>query len=450
MQLFVLAFNSGISYETAKERAEQYDLPVLFAYEVYNGEYRIGFLNDASIKYAKVAEIMIEALLTIFPEADPLSRDLTSIFLGGKKVLHFDEAVPTINIDLLIRNMCLYLKYRYGEKNYRRKIYGFSDLTGLALNESKMFDVSVREVLENEDHKRDETLSPISLLYIIEDGGNSSKRSKVSYRIRVKNETNADNQKIINHSSSEKKEPKIHLPYSSSDLREIRSSCQLYREFEDGARRLNKDELSGVAGNLIQVESGSSRFMEIFRTHAYFNDKPKKYSDWDFHLHYMKKMNSEASSCDWYCPYCDHCHHARDILSTAKPKHHTTQILANYKEPLYHIGEARKDFKEKLDIAIKADDERIHAINAPIAIGKSTVIRDLMEKNDLRILISLPDNDLKNESYEKAIARGIKAVKSPSLIESKDKLPTKVWKHIEYLYRIGKPFAVTHYINSNR
>lgn len=172
MQSFPLDFNGGISFDDVMSRAKQYDLSVLFAYETLGSKnqdrFRVVFLNDVSIKYVKVAEIMIEALLTIFPEADSRSRDVTQIYFGGKQLLYFDESVPTINIELLFRNMCLYLRDRYGEKHYKDRVYRFSELTGLALTEKKMLDVSLVEVTEKSAFIQDGTLSPNSIIYIID------------------------------------------------------------------------------------------------------------------------------------------------------------------------------------------------------------------------------------------------------------------------------------------
>ncbi|MCL2034477.1 MAG: hypothetical protein FWG94_07070 [Oscillospiraceae bacterium] len=445
IQLFVLEFKDGSIYEEVSDRAKRYDLPILFAHETFDGRLRAGFLNDVSIVHPKVAEIMLSALMTIFPEADLASKDLTTVYLGGRKLLHYDDSIPTVNIASLIENMCLYLHARYGEKNYRRKVYDFSNFTGLALTERKMFDISVIDDREIREEKSDEDSSPRSYLYIIENGDKSS-RSNLSYRIGIKNENHNNHQEITNPSTPKKKKTKIHKPHRSSDLNDVRLFCQLFREFEGGDRRLNQDELSGVASNLIQVETGSSTFMEILRKRSYYTDDVKRYSDWNFRLNYMKKSGCQSIPCVRFCPHGNQCHHAGHITSTAKPKPRTTQVLANTGEQLYPLEEARADFKEKLDMALKADDKMIHAINAPIAIGKSTAILDLMEKNDYNILIACPSNDLKNELYEKAIARGIRAVRSPSLLESKDKLPTDVWSNIQRLYQTGMHHAVFNYV----
>lgn len=471
MQMFVLDFNGGILLEEVMSRANQYDLPILFAYETFSSKdqnkFRVVFLNDVSIKHAKVAEIIIEALLTIFPEADPRSRDISQFYFGGKRLLYFDNEARTINVELLIRNMCLYLKDRYGDKNYRRNIYQFSHRTGLVLNEKKYLDVSVIESSDAEKLAHiDETLSPNSIIYIIDIGDKSSSLiidrsnisstdhlttqiTKLSYRIVVNQSFNGSSKKHCFPSSTKSSE--VHLPHRSYDLQDIGAECRLINKFIDGTRILTQDELRGIATSLIRVESGSKKFMQTIRKHSYFDDNPKRYDDWEFYLSYMKKTKHIHLPCDRFCSYRDQCHHAKDILSTSKPEKHTTKKLANCDRQFYPVNEAAADFNQIFEKVLAAGistmHKNIYVINAPTGIGKSTTVRNYLKKNpERKYLIAFPTNDLKNEAYENAVKQGIKAVKSPSLLEDKDKLPTKVWNHIQGLYKTGKHHAVLDYI----
>lgn len=458
MQSFPLDFNGGISFDDVMSRAKQYDLSALFAYETLGSKnqdrFRVVFLNDASIKYVKVAEIMTEALLTIFPEADSGSRDVTQIYFGGKQLLYFDESVPTINIELLFRNMCLYLRDRYGDKNYHRNIYDFSNRTGLALNQKKYFDISV---MKSSDEDKvaligsDETLSPNSIIYIIDIGDKSSSHiSKFYYRVTINNSINQLSSRT--GLSSDKKSSKIHQKHRSYTLLNTEEECQLFRAFKDGTQILTSDELHGISTSLIQAYTGSEKFMQIIRKHAYFDGNPEKYSAWEYYLSYMKKNDYNTQSCDRFCPYRNQCHHAGDILSTTNPKQHTTKRLANFDcdKNYYHIDEAAVDFEQTFTTVMDADIStyaNIHAINAPVGVGKSTTVLKFMKLNpDRPCLVAPPTNDLKNKYYNDAIAQGIRAVKSPSLIEDKDKLPTKVWNHIQGLYQTGKHHEVMEYI----
>jgi hypothetical protein len=92
LQLLTLDFdndkNLKISWKEAKDRAEQYGLPILFAYEtlssVDKNKFRAVFLNDLAITDKRLAVLSLNALLAIFPEADKQCNDASRMFFGGK------------------------------------------------------------------------------------------------------------------------------------------------------------------------------------------------------------------------------------------------------------------------------------------------------------------------------------------------------------------------------
>lgn len=460
-QLLALYFDSmDISLAEVTNRAERYGLPIVFAYDTFSTgnrrRFTVVFLNDAPVPHLKVAEIISEALLTIFPEADPKSRDITSLFHGGNKLLFFDEAVPTINVYSLIMNMCLCLKKRYGD-NHKRNVYDFSERTGLGLTDRKMPDVSVVESLSKADLLEvtgftDEDLSPIPNIYIIENGDKSSSGTtgtKLFYIINGNQRIRGNSTDTADQPHPDKKNRRTHLTHRSADLTVFGSDCRLLRDFEAGTLKLNLDELLDFSTTFIQIESGSSWLMGILRKHSYFGGDPAKYENWEYYLSYMKKTDRQASPCDRFCPYSRQCHHAGNISSTAKPKQRTAKKLANIDAGKYYgVDEAAEDCRLKFLEARDANGADIHIINASTGVGKSTIVLNDMAKNPhKKYIFACSTNKLKDEKYEEALALGIKAVCSPSLLDLKDKLPPKVWERIEYFFQIGKPRAVISYID---
>lgn len=274
----------------------------------------------------------------------------------------------------------------------------------------------------------------------------------LSYRIVVS--------KLLNRSSEDAYFPSINnssknkLLYRSHDIKEIETECQLFNKFKSGIRILTSKELHGISTVLAHAYTGSDVFIKTIKKHFYFDDNPKKYDDWEYYLSYMKKIKHICLPCDKFCPYRDQCHHTKDILSTSKQGYHTTKRLANCDEQFYSIDEAAADFRIKFDAAMSTPTSticrNIHVINSPTGVGKSTTVRNhLKENRDGKCLNAYPTNDLKNESYENALNQGIKAVKSPSLLEFKDKFPSKVWNHIQGLYQRGNHHAVMDYIRDN-
>lgn len=441
MQILVLDFDNGISFETVKDRADQYNLPILFVYDTFSSvahnKFSVVFLNDIPIPDIKAVEIQQNALVTIFPEANNNSNDVTQICFGGKNLIYFDESIPAIDIESLIRNMSLYLKNEYGDTNYKRKIAEFAKNNDIALNKNKMLDISVVE--NTTEHVNIDQFNKISPSTIILYKSFDENLLNQYYLINL-------NSNCINNCSAGNKNYKTHAPYRSSTLNDINCSCQLFKEFETGRNRLHDNELMGIATNIIQVESGIKKFINILQVNSYYADYPDKYTTWNYYLNYFKQNEHKPISCNLFCPYKDKCEHSTDILSTAKPKYHTMGKLVNYKEHFYSIEEAEKDLEQSISRAIEAADNLFHIIKAQIAIGKTETYLNLMKSSSGKWLIAVPTNILKHEIFRRAICKGLNIIETPSLDEIKDKMPDKIWMHINNLYQSGKYHLVNPYI----
>lgn len=111
MQFFVLDFDYGVTWEEISGRAKYYNLPVLFAYETFSSvnmsKFRVIFLNDIAITDKKTANVIISALMAIFPECDSSCRDVSHIFFGGKNLFYYDENIPEIGVEILFDKVFL-------------------------------------------------------------------------------------------------------------------------------------------------------------------------------------------------------------------------------------------------------------------------------------------------------------------------------------------------------
>jgi hypothetical protein len=446
MQLLPLDFDGGISYEEVKSRAERYELPSLFDYETPSSQdrdkFRVCFLNNGSVTNAKGAEIMLQALHKIFPEADKSCRDIARMYFGGKNLLHFNESSPTINAESLLRNMTICLRDRHGT-NYLRELRKFSDDTGVALTQNKLPDVSVEDdspdagkIAEVIGVNTDD-ISPSTFIYINGFGENSS---NVKYRIKLLDGNTGDSAKTSRN----------HKEHRSAALKNIRSGCRLFREFEAGERRLPRTELFGLATNIIHVETGERWFKDTLRKHSHYAKYRQDYSYWEYNLDYMTRSGETGycpKSCDGFCPYIGECSHGRNILSTSVVRYHRIEVLANREPAFVSLDEARQDTRRKIINAVEAGDDDKHIIKAQTSIGKSETYLDIMGDTSSNILVAASTNLLKNDLYERAMGKGTEPMVSPSLHEIKDGLPDEVWDKIQRFYDTGRYRSVHPYIN---
>lgn len=120
--------NESISIDEVCSRAIKYNLGVVAAYETFSSEnnnrFRILFINDASINNIRVIEAMQLALGTIFHEADPSCiKDVSKMYIGGKRIIFLKENVPTINVESVFRALTYYFEDQYkNHKNLRSDV----------------------------------------------------------------------------------------------------------------------------------------------------------------------------------------------------------------------------------------------------------------------------------------------------------------------------------------
>lgn len=441
-QMLVLDFdnkysNKTITWEQFKARAEKYELPVLFAYDTISSsankhKFRAVFLNDASFTDIRGAKIIQKALMTIFPEADPKSEDVSMMYFGGKKLLDADNRMPTVNIESLIRNMSIYLRDEYGDTNYKRKIKKFAEDTGVALNEKGLLDIAVLDDDEVSDEINKNSPNQITIKAF---GENLLNRH---YRINF----STDNSTIF---SANPETFKNHKLYRSDDIKLIRPVCRLFRDFEDGVYKPSHDELFALATTLSNIETGKNFFLDTIRRHSHkYQSYAKKYTYWDYNLSYMVQNSYKPTSCEVHCRYSNQCNHGKNIFSTAMPN--GIEIIPNSQEKLYSLAESTADVKVKIENAIADEFIGVHVINAPTAIGKTEIILNIMEQSNGYILLAVPNNDLKEDVYARATEKLISVVKTPSLHQIKNDIPSKVWNKINKFYKTGRHSSVMAYI----
>lgn len=464
-QLIALDFDNDkhknmVTFDDIKARAEEYDLPILFAYQSMSSQqdqpkFRTVFLNDIAIPDQSVATAMQIALGEIFPEADSSCyKDVSKMYFGGKKLLYFDESIPTIDVDSLFRNLTSYLRKTKGSKHFRERLRTLSNKTGIALTDRGNLSVTVVDEADEFAHQIHPTeadgaaspktlknggISPTTIMYKKDDGENPP--FSRYYRIELRGCTRTSS---VGKGAKGDLAVKQHKLYRSSVLDDMLLVCRLYREFLSGERRLHHEEVFGILNNMIQVESGYSRFCERISKFPYDADKSEK---WIADGKYNIEQGYYPQRCNTFCPYKDECEHGKNILVTAHPPRKQMEKIAEYQETYHPLEEVQKDIIHKLSEAFASSTDNFTIISAQTGAGKTYSYLKMMEDHpNVRFLIAAPTNLLKNEIYSKAMERGLSVCVTPSLESIKEEIPYPYWKHIQHLYEAGKSREVHSYI----
>ena len=460
-QMFALDFDNkdparSISFEGVRARAKECDLPILFAYDTFSStnhdRFRVVFLNDVSIPYRKLAEAMQLALGEIFPEADPTCiKDVSKMYFGGKECLYYDDRIPMIDIETLFRSFHYCIKKNYGEKHYKEKIQRFSKKTGISLTTKGLLNISTSDEPDEPAHLTE----VLGANCVTKDGGNSPSAIILSnrkedgeispfYIIKYSEEGASDTNSTSVGVGSPESHSDNHKQYRASSIERVRHCCRLFRDYEDGEKGLDHNELFGLMTSLIDIETGSGLFLSIMSKYPAFYDHLEK---WRFDVQYCIQKGYGPQRCDRFCPYCEVCSHTRNILTTANPSRNLMEIDPNYDVRYYSLEEAQNDVYEVIHQAYMQSDNRIHIIKAQVGIGKSySYLRIMSEHPDQRFLIAAPTNLLKNELDNKTKDMGIEVCVTPSLEEIKDEISPKIWKRIQWFYKRGQHRSVALYI----
>ena len=459
-QLFALDFDNKdskkkLTFEEVKERAGQFEMPILFAYDTMSSidhdKFRVVFLNDVSVTDRRVAEAVQFAMGKMFPEADPSCyKDVSKLYFGGKGLLYYDDNLPEINIESVFRNYTYCMRKRYKDNHYKEHIAKFSKATGIALTKKGLLDIRVADHLPEPDDPTEDT----GATQYIENGKNSP--TAIIYDqdyIKANGEIFPDKYYVINFNGtrdSSVKTPgeksKNHKDFRAGVLQDM-NKCRLFHDFTNGSRKLSHDELFGIATNLIQVESGTKYFMEKRIEYLELYPDDIKNEKWEAHLSYMEQNNYYPQACDKYCPYHKECAHCKNILSTIHTKRRSMEKIAGYHETFCSIKEMQDDVYNAISNALCANGKKIYIIKAMTGAGKShSYIKLMQEHSDMSFIIAVPTNLLKGEIFKKTKKFGIKVMKTPSLEEIKDDIPDSIWKHIQGMYRRGWHHLVHPYI----
>ena len=406
-QIFALDFDDDCDFNKIFNDAERYGLPIALAYETFSStgmnRFRIVFRVDEPICDIRVAEIVIDALVTIFPQCDRKCSDVSRLFLGGKGIIMKSDAY--ISLEVLMFSLTEFFKQqdlkhskskveKFCLKHNLSRSGGFAYLNGIQTEDYYEFCEKGRKMFFNFDKAG----SPVN---------------RKSNKVKVRN----FNFKILDE------------------------RCELYRDFTHDHRALHHDELFGIACNLNNIEGGRRVFLNVIEQSCFDKYREK---DWRYYMHYMTAQEYAPMSCDRFCPYHGECNHATNIVLTAKTNRNSVVKL---RENLYcPIEEVVEDVREKLENSIETPFVGINIIKAQTAIGKTHCYIDLIKNSNKKFIVAVPTNLLKDEVYERLKNAGIGNVIKTESIQKLEELDDVIGYKVAEFNKLGAYNDLVEYI----
>lgn len=405
-QLFGLDFDIDVSYDKITKRAESYHLPIALAYETFSSvnmsRFRIVFQTAFPIFDCRVASIIIDALMHIFPECDKACSDVSRIFLGGKRIIQKQDKF--ISIENLMMVLPEFLKFQ-DEKHCKSVVEKFC----------------IKHKLYRSG----------GFAYI------TQKTTSDTYEF-----IEGDNFFYFNFTDTPENRKSQHKRIRCYNFNVMNDKCKLYNDFTNDTRCLHHHELFGLACSLNCVERGRKTFLEHISNSQFDHYREK---DWESCMHYLTAQEYTPMCCDNFCQYTDVCNHATNPVLTCKTNRNSVVKLKPIRR--YSIEESFNDLTEHLSEVLNQPYDGISIINAQTALGKTKAYTDYIKNSNKRFIIAVPTNNLKDEVYERLKNSGVTGLIKTESFQVIERMDNHIGETVRRLNSLGAYTDVIEFIN---
>ena len=442
IQFFALDFDEGLDIETAKQRAEEYKLPIAIMYETSSSvnwsKFRLVFLCEQEVYDKDLATLIQHCLCTIFPEVDNASKDFSKLYYPGKNVEWHRETFSIY--DLLISTLCFLDKY--DKANKVRKLNQISKKSRVVLRKNTFAVEPVSDILSYD------ALSLLGNPRLIQDEPNDQCEKNDDYKSitlysYMVNAQESSNIRIFFY----KEGVDIHTVPSEKTTKpkpertniKGETICMLLNDFKCG-KRLEHNEWFGLATNLRYIKGGRDAIAAVFNKYSdIYGDIERKMAQIDSAV----RNNYHAYSCDEYCPYADTCDHEANAVFTLKTA--SKKIFKLNDDPKYKpLEQMRTELAYELDKAMKMPGVKV--IKAPTGAGKTYAYLEMAANSDRQTIVALPNAMLMQAVAEEAAKRGIECFVTPTIYDLLKNLNKQMADHVKHLYAIGNERSVSYFL----
>jgi len=415
-QVFALDIDSGITIEKMIERCNQFNLKPAFIYTTFsstekNEKFRVVFVMNESIDDIRVRIFIQKALMKIFPQTDPMTRDAARMMFGGKEIVYsgYDNVITVPDIYLAVCSVIRNGSNPSRDMKQFCKSVGVNILNGYprisVFNDEK--DMPTYEEGENIYNSLTKKKAvPIN---------NSSlcvKSSHMNYLIYF-SKNNTKDYYIVDEKdydvqfeidkANEKRSLIRDYPFGY-----LYDNCQLYREAIEGKYWLYHNEMFGLMTNLLQIDGGSAKIKEILNSRIEYADKM---NSWNAMKNQILKANYSPCHCNKYCPFINECIHGLNMIFQGKLFRGMVMEVGERK--VKSLKQAEKELIDVFNFIMDSNQKGIYIIKAPTGIGKTQLYVNACK--DKNLTIAVPTHRLKNEVSQRLQEEGIPHYMIPEL-----------------------------------
>ncbi len=441
-QLFVLDFDEDITLDEFDQRCEEIGVQPALVYLTFRHseklvKFRAVFVLDHVVSDGRMRNLMQQVLMKLFPECDEQCKDPTRIYFGGKSVYRMDET-NRIN-PFQIFETCMGEMKSKCPSQFARNRKKFLNEIGVDCSRSEFgvesydqiepnyVDILYPSYIYKEQYKN----SPFSLIVF------ENKIFSIHWKEISKNSSSHSprHQSQARISPLQQYVPNSNTNLTPDDLDTLKTNCQLFREFQDGDRRLGKLERRIVLSNIFGYRNGLTVYRDGLSHFQAGYDVEDPYPEKDADLIYSaKKYNWKPERCA-SCPYSDSCTHGTNLIEHVRLRRNSCRKVEEPQSAV-SLKEARVEVRNALETILV--DERaiknLSILRADCGVGKTQVLLKLLSQLD-NICLAFPTHRLAQEAYEryKSLGSGV----SYFLWPDRPRLPKQLQEELAVADKLG-------------
>lgn len=401
-QVFCLDFDETIPLEEFEDKCTEFGMFPAFIYTTFNHtpsahRFRAAFVLDQVIVDIRIRNLITILLMRLFPDCDKACKDSSRLYFGGSNI-HLNAIENRISVFQLVDG-CLVQLEQKNPANFardRKRLfekmginscgceYGVSILDEIYKLEAKLYCPFICK----EEYRKSSILTPSSI-------------TPFSYSIEWKGEAGEANQKRNTTSPSffefESKEKNSRKKLSDSDLVDLKSNCQLLREFHDGVRRLSNPERRLLLSNLRWLRNGLPIYREGL-DHFLNTECEDPYPAGDEELlRCAKWYDFKPESCS-NCSYSPLCDHGSNLLQKIRLAQNGCRKVEEPKKRI-SLSEARESLETIMKDALTSlGAGEVGIVQAPCGVGKTEyLLREIYNLNN--VCVAFPTHRLAREAH---------------------------------------------------
>lgn len=378
----VLDFDDGFPYEKFKDRCQKYDLLPAFTYKTLSSsrellKFRAVFVLERTVTNPVFASALNYLMYNVFPESDSSCTDLSRIFLGGKKLMDFNQDA-IVRIEDVVNAAQDHMNITKAG-NYSRDLRRLAKKIKVQIYNGN---IGILKKEEIPDGIESEIIVQGDYVLICYDKKNEIQNSSG----RTNKATTGEELKIV----------------TGYEEDELLTCCELLSDYsKDVEDNFPHDLKFLLATSLCHISGGETLFFKYLRRH-----ERKWRNDWKRNI---KKLFPQK--CEGKCPHWERC------KATSLYQKLSGKIIKMSGEYSYFPLEVcEEELKRCLNNAVDQKDDNLYVIKGQTALGKTEIYCQIVQqRTDKKFLIAVPTCKLQEEVAQRLEEKGVNCYKTVSL-----------------------------------